>query len=452
MTIASAVASALEVVPRALLAVSGGIDSMVLLDAAASAGSRRRVIVATFDHRTGAAASAAAAMVAARCALLGIECIVGRASEVADGRAESEARLRQARWRFLREAAARCDAPVWTAHTRDDQVETVLMRVLRGAGARGLAGLYAAGPVVRPLLAYTRGDVSRYAHARSIEWSEDPSNSSRQYLRNRVRHDLLPALRNVRPDIDAELVDVARRAAAWRAEVAAYVDSRIGVRRAGAGLDVLARALAGQESEALCVLWPALAARAGLVLDRRGTVRLADFSANGRVGSRIQLSGGWEAVRSRDAIELRPPGPPADRSSATVSPTSGMETMGWGRWTFRPARTAESDAAGRDHRDAWVAWLPTSRRLSVRAWRPGDVMAAGPNGARRKVKGLLSAAGVTGSAREAWPVVLAGTEIVWIPGVRRSNRLDARGGEPGLAFLCEREQPQPFGKSDHATS
>src|SRR5690348_9755078 len=128
------------------LAVSGGCDSMVLLHAISRAlaavdpttGARRDTRVLTFDHGTGAHATAAADLVAREAARLGLDVRVGRGVL----RDASEAAWRAARWRFLRDAAPK-GAVIATAHTRDDQLETVVMRVMRDAGARGLAGLAA---------------------------------------------------------------------------------------------------------------------------------------------------------------------------------------------------------------------------------------------------------------------------------------------------------------------
>jgi tRNA(Ile)-lysidine synthase len=177
------------------------------------------------------------------------------------------------------------------------------------------------------------------------------------------------------------------------------------------------------------VLWPAIAAHAGLVLDRRGTVRLAEFTRDGRVGSRIQLAGGWEVTRSRDLLQLR--------ASDQVRPTPELLALSndtqWGDWSFRPG-SAEVDDDVSDH---WCAWLPTDRPLSVRIWEAGDAMIAVDGAPPCKVKHLLSDAGVTGHERTGWPVVLAGDQVVWIPGVRRSDAATVRSGRPGLPFVCE---------------
>lgn len=409
-----------------VLAVSGGVDSMVLFDAAVAVVPLERLTVATLDHGTGEAAASASALVQRRAAAIGVRCVAARVSV----RRMSEASLRQARWAFLRRVAAEANAIVATAHSEDDQVETVLMRILRGAGARGLAGLYAKRDVVRPLLGVTRSDIMRYAAARHVEWAEDPTNVSRVFLRNRVRHDLLPALRRVRPSIDRELLAVAHDAADWREHVEAIVAGIPGLRvmDGGRGVDVPIAAFRGVGGSVAAMLWPPVAARAGVTLDRRGTERLASFTARGRVGARIQLAGGWDVVRSRDAFQLRP----SNTTEATAATLALSDGTRWGDWSFRPTA---SD--GGKERDAWSAWLPVDCPLTVRHWQPGDAMTYRPGARPRKVKHLLSDAGVTGHQRAGWPVVLAGDQIVWVPGVRRGDAATARSGRPGLPFVCE---------------
>ena len=397
---------------------------MVLLDAAAATVPRGQLLVATFDHGTGTAATAALELVERCSKVLGIEFVGGRA----DAPLETESELRDARWTFLTGVAASANAAISTAHSADDQVETVLMRVLRDAGARGLAGLYAESEIIRPLIRLTRRELARYARAQGLTWVEDPSNASPKYLRNRVRHHLLPALRHVRIGIDADLLAVARKAARWRDDVEAYVVSAIEVRTftETPGLDVCAAALATRPVAELCILWPAIAARAGLVLDRRGTLRLAEFTRDGRVGSRIPLSGGWEVTRSRDTLQLRA----SNQAKPAPEPLALSNDTQWGDWFFRPG----SQDIGTD---SWCAWLPTDCPLSVRIWQAGDAMTCPDAQAPRKVKHFLSDAGVTGHERTEWPVVLAGDQVVWIPGVRRSDAANIRSERPGVPFVCE---------------
>jgi tRNA(Ile)-lysidine synthase len=404
-----------------VLAVSGGRDSMVLLHAAARVLSPEHTIVATFDHATGAFAERAAAMVARESGWLGLAVVTGRAS----GNAGSEAGWRAARHGFLADVARRFGARVMTAHTRDDQVETVLMRLLRGSGARGLAGLYAPTQLLRPLLQFSRDVVADYARAQGIRWVEDPTNRSPAFLRNRVRRDLLPALTRADPALDRVLLQASRRAAALRGRLDRWVDGVARVAPDGRAVRVPAVELAGHDEEQLALLWPALAARVGLAMDWRGTVRAAAFTTQGRVGAFIPLTGGWRLSRDRDVFELYqvPEAPPLE--------TALVPGLKWLDWTFRAASEAQETS------DAWVALLPAGRQLRVRCWQAGDRMRAG--GLMRRVKRHLSDAGITGERRARWPVVLAGDEIVWIPGVRRSDAASVRPGRPGVLYRCDHD-------------
>jgi tRNA(Ile)-lysidine synthase len=165
---------------------------MVLLTAASRlpARARRGITVATFDHGTGKAAGRAAALVARHAFELGFTCIAGRASTI--GTREEE--WRRSRWAFLRQVARTPGAQVVTAHTRDDQIETVFMRILRDAGPRGLAGLYAESEIIRPFLEMSRASLAEYAHLHCVPFVQDPSNTDRKHLRNRIRLDILPSI------------------------------------------------------------------------------------------------------------------------------------------------------------------------------------------------------------------------------------------------------------------
>jgi tRNA(Ile)-lysidine synthase len=413
-----------------VLAVSGGLDSMVLLDLAARLHRRlgsAPLTVATFDHASGPHSQRAASFVARRAVEYGLPVVVGR--DLPGGK--TEAAWRAARRRFLISVAQSTAAVVFTAHTRDDHIETVLMRALRGAGARGLAGLKAASDVRRPFLCASRSELSAYAMTHGVEWIEDPTNRSSRYLRNRIRRDVLPALRRVQPAIDDDLLDVARRAATWRRELAALVDRYIRCsighgERGTLRLDVAADDLASYSRPMLDIVWPELASRIGVTLDARGTRRAAEFTISSRTGGRIQLSGGWELSRSRTHFELRLAEPTAFCARTLEAP------MVWDRWSFRKGR-------GDAKIDAWSATFADGPALMIRAWRPGDRLTISHNGRliARKVKYFLSDAGISGHIRSRWPVVIAGDEVVWIPGVRRSDAATARSGGPVVTYVCD---------------
>ena len=408
---------------RVVLAVSGGRDSMSLLHAALSpdsAAGESVVAVATFDHATAAHAAESAALVHRVAARFGVAVVAERAPIAL----RTEAEWRAQRWSFLNRIARERGAQIATAHTRDDQLETVLMRVMRGTGARGLAALLARGDILRPLLSVTRDELARYAHGEHLAWVEDPGNARPDHLRNRVRHELLPALIRARPSLGAELLALAARAAALRNEVDALIDRALSLERRNGAVLVARDALLRHDGEALALLWPAVAARAGATLDRRGTDRLVAFTTNERSGARIQLSGGFEAASHRGAIIVRRAATNTPQSALTLR---GMVSLG----TFR------FDARDEAVVSLWSAKLPARKTLTVRTWHPGDRMVPAGGGARR-VKGLLRDAGVDAASRGSWPVVLADDEIVWVPGVRRSSAASERPGRPVVTYHCER--------------
>jgi tRNA(Ile)-lysidine synthase len=298
----TAVAAALGDCSTALLAVSGGLDSMSLLTAASKLSlAQKHIVVCTFDHGTGPAARKAAALVANESARLGLKCVSGQA--VSTGTREEE--WRRARWAFLRDLAVLYNASVVTAHTMDDQIETVFMRILRDAGPRGLAGLYAESEVIRPFLAVRRATLERYAAANRIRYVDDPSNADRTHLRNRIRLDILPSIVKRRPQFPDELLALARSAAEWRRSLEEILPAIDVTSESDGALRISRSSLRGYDANSLRVLWPALAARASVVMDRRGTQRAAEFTMKGATGGAIQLSGGIEIVMSREHMLLR---------------------------------------------------------------------------------------------------------------------------------------------------
>ena len=303
---------AIESLPtgRYLLAVSGGSDSMVLLDAFTRFRSDAAA-VATFDHRTGPAARRAASLTRVEGERRGLIVYSGRRRR--GGRA-TEAAWREARQAFLRARALSTNSTIVTAHTRDDQLETVVMRALRDArqtSARGLAAMYAYNrreTVVRPLLDISRADVASYARLRAIPYVEDPTNADRNYLRNRLRLDLLPAIERVSPGFSESVLRLSRAAADWRASVDEIADCLGALLLPNGALVVPSDALRSFDDASLAILWPALAERAGVVLDRRGTERLIAFTNHGGPAGHVPLAGGARAERNAATFVIRASG------------------------------------------------------------------------------------------------------------------------------------------------
>ncbi|MCA0375922.1 MAG: tRNA lysidine(34) synthetase TilS [Gemmatimonadetes bacterium] len=432
-----------------VLAVSGGRDSMALLHAMAAWAPERVAAVATFDHGTGPHATEAASLVAAQARRLGLTVVRERARS-APAVPATEAAWRAARWAFLRRVARGFRARVATAHTRDDQLETVVMRLLRGTGARGLAALAATSPVVRPFLALSRDELAQWVASRHIDWVEDPANREVRFLRTRVRFDLLPALESASPGVGSDLLALAERAAAWRRDLDAWLD------RAGLWVDdergratLPAAVIEETNAAGRAVVWAALSARAGVVLDARGTRALERFTT-ARRGAAVPLAGGASVLRrasdassdggshgggdrgpAHDVFEVRrrtDEAPSAWQGAADALP------LRLGAWRFRRLAASPSSTP-----DAWVLGLPATARVVVRAWEAGDRIRTTGAPAGRRVARYLSEARVPALDRPRWPVVLVDDEVAWVPGVCRSGAAPPRSGRPALIwYRCER--------------
>ena len=176
----------------------------------------------------------------------------------------------------------------------------------------------------------------------------------------------------------------------------------------------------------MSVLWGALAGRVGLALDRRGTTRCAAFTMKSPGRGRIPLSGGWHLEAIRDELVLRRVA--VAGADESVLPDAGA--LEWGPFRFS---VAEGPAD-----DDWSAELSGLAPAVVRGWRSGDRLAPSRGLGRRRVTRYLSDARIAGSIRDGWPVVVQGEEIVWIPGVRRSDAATVRSGRPTRLYVCER--------------
>jgi tRNA(Ile)-lysidine synthase len=210
---------------RVAVAVSGGLDSVALLHLlVATAGRHRGVLsVVTVDHGTRPGSASDADFVAGLAAALGLP--LAR-TDLALGAGASEAACRTARYA----AFDGLDVDrVALAHHLDDQAETVLLRLLRGAGAAGLSGMaWRRDRFVRPLLGVRRAELTEWASGRGLSWRDDPTNADPRYLRNRVRAEVLPLLESLRHGAAPALARAAEHAAADEAFFVAIVDHAVG--------------------------------------------------------------------------------------------------------------------------------------------------------------------------------------------------------------------------------
>jgi len=176
---------------RYIIAVSGGVDSMVLLDLLRKQ-HHLQLVVAHFDHGIRDDSAADAQFVQHEAEALGLEYITGRAELGLD---TGEAVARSARYDFLRRAKAQYNAKaIITAHHADDVLETTIINIIRGTGWRGLASLRSSKEILRPLLSVSKADIVAYAQTHQLGWREDSTNKDLRYLRNTVRLRLLPRI------------------------------------------------------------------------------------------------------------------------------------------------------------------------------------------------------------------------------------------------------------------
>jgi tRNA(Ile)-lysidine synthase len=306
-----------------VVAVSGGADSVALLRALADGPATPGLVVAHLNHRLrGAESDADAAFVAALCPHLPHSAESVDVAAVAAGD-NLEDTARRVRYDFLARVARETGASwVTTAHTLDDQAETVLHRLIRGTGLRGLRGIaesreLAPGvKLLRPMLTVSRAEVIAYLRAIGQPWREDASNRDPAFTRNRIRHELLPLLRTFNPEIDEALGRTAAQADEVYADieqVAAAVLSAVERPRAGRTVVLDRAGLDGVSPHAVRELlhlvweregWP----RGGMTLDH--WQRAADV-AHGKAPA-WDLPGGIRIVGTARVARI---GPAADLTS-----------------------------------------------------------------------------------------------------------------------------------------
>lgn len=365
-TVHRAVESAIQKIGQGLLGVacSGGADSMALLDAAIEVAGAANVVALTIDHGLQPETARVCESVARWARARGAAAVVERV----DTATPAEADARDARYAALdRLAESLGVVAILVGHTARDQAETVLMRILRGTGPAGLAGIPAErGRYVRPLLAIDRAAIDAYVAERSLPVWHDPMNADAEYLRTRVRDELLPRLREENPQLDAALVRLAASAREW-------IEAIDAIARPLAALPIACAALARHP--------PAIRKRAvslaleALAIDHDAThLEAIDRLVTAPVRGEVALDlPGARIVRSYDALAI-----------AVVTPVVELR-------------------------------VPDGP-YELRAWQPGDRMRpARLKGRSRKLSDLFIDAKVPRSLRSTARVVVRLTDgvIVW---------------------------------------
>jgi len=401
---------------RLLIAVSGGPDSLALLDLLVEARTQLGLdlVVAHVDHGIHPDSGLVAQQVQMSAARYGLPFEMGR---LALGAGATETEAREHRYAWLEDARRRTGADwILTAHHADDQIETILMRVLAGSGPAGLAGMAPQQRrVVRPLLPFRRAELEEYVRSAELDPWLDPANADPRHQRSWIRAELLPMLRGRLGEVDSNLLRVAHHAAADREAWDAVLDVLPGLdlRREPAGISVAAHALGNYDSALTQATILALARRAGCPLGPTRAQRVISLLRSGSSGDRAPLGGLWTAELSfgRLLIGHAPTEPPPLPWLLTHHEGTGA----WGRWRFR-WRAVVPEQQERLVLSAWFTLEP----LTVRAWAPGDKVRPLGGTGRRLIVRCFQDARVPRSSRGSWPVVTGTREIVWVPGVCRS--------------------------------
>jgi tRNA(Ile)-lysidine synthase len=413
-----------------VVAVSGGADSVALLDLLHGMG-RWRLVVFHLDHQLRPEAHADAEAVRELAAGFGCEPVIERADIAALARAErigiEECGRRERYARLVALAKRRGAAAILTAHHRDDQVETVLMNLLRGAGETGAAGLperrdLDGVPLLRPLLPFSREELRGWLRARARTWREDASNDDERFRRNLVRHRVLPLLERAEPGFAAALVRWAeeqQQAETWRPPPGASL--------ALAEIGALARPRRGAR-------WRALLASLSIEPSRE-RIRRLDELALGAPGRRLHL-GGLLFQRGGDVVRWEPARAEGTRARVML-PGPGVFHRGGERIELRD-REVPSDArttTGETWLDAEALRWPLVWRLAEPAerWRP-----LGASG-HQTVRKYLAARGVPARSRAMVAVVADAEGVLWIPGYGVAER--ARIGEGTVRTVHGRVGP-----------
>jgi tRNA(Ile)-lysidine synthase len=419
-----------------LLAVSGGPDSLAMLDLLWAARRRHGIAleVVHIDHGIGRESHQVAARVAAEAAERGLPCHL-RVLELGHG--TTETRARAARRMALRAAVEATGAVgVVLAHHADDQVETVMLRVLRGSGPAGLAGMAPKrGIWLRPLLEFPRARLADYLAARGLSGWQDPANADPRHLRSWLRTVALPMLEERLPDLRERLGEMADQAAssrrAWN-QVPGLLPALDLADEEGT-ISVAAPPLRGYRSEVRQAVIAAIARRFGVPLGTRTLVRVEQLLASGRSGTRVRLGRALEAEMAFDRLVLHRPAPPP--FAPVELPTEGV--VGVGPHRFRLERATATAAAPR-REGAGISLMPGA--YVVRPWQAGDrIRPLGGTGTRPVVV-LLREAKIAAGRRAGWPVMVPSGDdatIVWVPGICRSDVPVPQPGEDVLRVECD---------------
>jgi tRNA(Ile)-lysidine synthase len=452
---------------RAGVAVSGGADSVALLRVLLELRGELGIVVSVvhFNHKIrGADADEDERFVGGLAEQCGLEFHHSSAdvpAYAAEHKLSLETAGRQARYQFFESFLhqRRLDA-IATGHTMDDQAETVLMRVLRGAGTRGLAGIYpkkavlgcgkqAAGYIVRPLLGIRRAEARDYLASVKQSWREDATNLDLQYMRNRIRHGLIPLIETrFQPTTVAalgQLAEVAREEENhWEAELSRLMPEVMGDSTAS-GLTVnIPRLLAVPPALQRRVLRNC-AQQLGVSLDFEHLTQLLRAARCGAGGKTCELPGGWVAARRQQELRFelrRNTDQPASLAYEYRLPIPGeVEITEAGRVIRAFLRPVKPGASGYNPQQSLDPAM-LGPEVVVRNWRPGDRLWLAHSKGPKKMKELFEERHVPSEERRSWPVAASGGKLAWSRGFGASAEFQP-AGDAKLVVVIEEHVLHP---------
>lgn len=360
----------------------------------------------------------------------------------------SQAGAREVRYRFLGQAAASVKASrIALGHTASDQAETLLLRLLRGAGAAGLSGMRPKrGMIIRPLIAATRKAVLEHLAQRGLPFTTDPSNLSAAYTRNRVRLELLPALRTFNPRIEELLAAEATLLQDEDDAMDRTVEGLLPgtVLQSGGSVSIL--------REPFRALLPALQRRLlrttlllalgddAPALSWTQTEEALAFIADAGSGRSLHLPGG--AALTREYGQLIVDRGAHQKSFSCPLPVPGSTKDPDARWEF--AATVDRAPAPAQGNSRWQATFDYDKigaPLFIRTRRNGDRFCpAGMGGKSKKLQDFLSDEKVPRRVRDAVPLLATERNILWVVGMRTDERfLAGPGTKRHLVVTVKRE-------------
>lgn len=428
---------------RVILAVSGGVDSMVMLHLLLCLRARYHVSlhVAHLNHDLRGTESAEAAdFVRSQCEShqLPVTITTADGSALRDRRVGSlQAAARDLRYRFLERVADEQGAGrIAVGHHRDDQAETVLMNLLRGSGVRGIGGIPPVRDrIIRPLIDCSREEIERYVRKKRIPYVEDSSNRVLAYSRNRIRLELLPELAK---RYNPRVVDALANAATILEAEDALLN--------GMAQEELRNAVISRSREEVVLAIPPMA-NLPSALRWRIIRRSAEELRAGRPGltfqhtlaidrllmtkgakGAIHAPGGLRARRAGDGMVLSVGnGQVRDCMSSCPLVVPGVTAIPASSLSLR-SELLEEWAMGELAADAWTALLDADRtgmKLCVRGWKEGDRFVPLGMSGRKKLQDFFVDAKVPRDRRGNVPLVMSGDQIVWVVGFRVDERFRA---------------------------